>query len=113
MASVVFTVPLVQGKTEQWKKAVAEMNGPRAAEHVASCKRRGLTRELVCLQPTPMGDTVCVLLEGNDPMSAMKKIIESTDPFDQWFVKTIFVEAHGMKPSDQPPAPQVMSDWKG
>ena len=112
MAAITFTVPIVKGMTEHWKQAVAELTGPRAAEHAASRKRAGLTRELVCLQQTPMGDMVCVLLEGSDPLGSMKKLMESPDAFDQWFVKTVFVESHGMTPSDQPPAPEVVVDWK-
>ena len=112
MASVTLTVPLVPGKTEHWKQAVAELNGPRAAAHAASRKRLGLTRELVCLQPTPMGDMVCVLLEGTDPLGSMRKMMESPDAFDRWFVQTVFVEAHGLKPSDPPPAPEVVLDWR-
>jgi len=112
MASITFAVPLVKGKTEHWKKPIAELTGPRAAEHTASRKRLGLTRELVCLQQTPMGDMVCVLLEGNDPLGSVKKMSESTDAFDQWFVKTVLVESHDMQPSAQPPAPEVLLDWK-
>ena len=112
MASVTFAAPLVKGKTEHWKKAMAEITGPRAAEHTASRKRLGLTRELVCLQQTPMGDLVCVLLEGNDPLGSVKKMSESTDAYDQWFVKTVLVESHGMPPSAQPLAPEVLLDWK-
>ena len=112
MAAVTLAVPIVNGMTEHWKQAVAELTGPRAAEHAASRKRAGLTRELVCLQHTPMGDLVCVLLEGSDPLGSMKKLMESPDPFDQWFAKAVFVESHGMTPSDQPPAPEVMVDWR-
>ena len=112
MAAMTFTVPLVNGMTEHWKQAVAQLTGPRAAEYAASRQRAGLTRELVCLQHTPMGDLVCVLLEGSDPMGSMRKLMESQDPFDQWFAKTIFVESHGLSPTAQPPAPEVILDWK-
>ncbi len=112
MAAMTFTVPLVNGMTEHWKQAVAQLTGPRAAEHAASRQRAGITRELVCLQHTPMGDMVCVMLEGSDPMGSMKTLMESQDPFDRWFAKTVFVESHGMTPTDQPPVPEVMIDWK-
>ena len=113
MASISFAVPIVKGKTDTWKRAVAEMKGARSNEYRASRKRAGLTRELACLQSTPMGDFVVVTLEGADPLASLKKMIESKEPFDQWFAKTVMVESHGMKPGDPMPSSQSMLEYRG
>lgn len=113
MPAITFTVPILKGQSDHWKKALGEMKGARAADHSASRKRAGFSRELVCLQATPMGDYVVVMLEGADPLGSLKKMVESRDPFDQWFGKTVMGESHGMKPGQPLPVPQVMLDWRG
>jgi len=87
--AITFAVPIAPGKTEHWKKAISEIKGARSEGHAASRKRAGFTRELVCLQATPMGDFVVVMIEGADPLSSLQKMVESKEPFDQWFGMTV------------------------
>ena len=112
MAVTVFAAPILPGKTEDWKAAVAEMKGPRSDGHAESRKMHGITREVACLQQTPTGDFVCVFVEGEDPDSVLEREMESDHPFDRWFCKTVLAECHGITPDgDAPPPNTVYVDW--
>lgn len=108
MAVTVFAAPILPGKTEDWKAAVAEMKGPRAAGHAESRAMHGVKREVACLQQTPMGDFVCVLLEADEPDTVMEREMVSDHPFDQWFCKTILAGCHGITLDGDAPAPNTL-----
>ena len=55
MAEFSFVAPIVKGKTEAWRNALAEMKGPRNAAYKESRQKLGIKREHVSLQSTPMG----------------------------------------------------------
>lgn len=57
----------------------------RRDELTASRRRQGVTRELVTLNHTPMGDFICVYVEGDDPVEGNRRFAESRDEFDVWF----------------------------
>lgn len=82
--AVVF--PILPGKTEEWRKFMAELNGPRRAEFVESRKRVGVV-ERTFLQSTPTGDLVIVTLEGADPDRSFGQFVSSKDPFTLWFLE--------------------------
>lgn len=111
MAVTTFAAPLLPGKTEDWIVATNAMRS-RMAELSASNRRLGLTREVVSLQRTPMGDFVVVFFEGDDPNSIIQRLLESDDPFDKWFVQSIVVACHGISADDEPMPPnEVFVDW--
>src|SRR2546428_89648 len=66
MASLAMALPLLPGKTENWKRWVQEMAGSRLSEFQASRKRLGISREASFLQQTPMGDMAVLYIEGQD-----------------------------------------------
>ena len=54
MQTVAFAAPLLPGKTDADREALASCaNGDRRADHEASRKRAGITRESVWIQSTP------------------------------------------------------------
>ncbi len=61
--SKVFAAPLLPGKTDAWKAAVAEISGARKEEYLQARHNLGVTKEVVCLQQTPHGDFVVVYIE--------------------------------------------------
>ena len=100
---VAMAIPILPGKTGDWKKFVAELNGNRFQDFVASRKRLKV-RERTFLQQTPAGDFVLVTLEGDNPQAAFADFSTGTDDFTKWFlsnVKTI----HGMDLTQPPPGP--------
>lgn len=103
MSSTTFAVPILPGKTEAWKAALAEMSGPRRAEYEAARRSVGFTREVVTLQETPQGDFVVVFIEGDDAENALGRVVSATDEFHQWFQQTVLVDTHGLDLSEPPP----------
>jgi hypothetical protein len=96
MGTYAFAAPILPGKTEEFKAFAKQMVGEKKVEHAASRKRAGITREMVFLQKTPLGDFAVVVMESpGDASRAMDKIFASQDPFDRWFLQRIG-EIHGV-----------------
>ena len=113
MALMAVAFPIAPGKTDEWKKFIAELNGPKRADFVAS--RKGLAvRERTFLQPTPMGDLVVVTLEGDTPAQSFGKFVSSTDPFTVWFLAKV-KEIHGidLTQAASGPMPELVIDSAG
>ena len=87
-------IPILPGKTQQFKKFKDELNGKRSGEFSKSRKQLNV-RERTFFQSTPMGDMVIVTLEGTDPQSAFKSFASANDDFTSWFVKEV-KEIHGL-----------------
>jgi hypothetical protein len=112
MGVMTFTVPILPGRTEDWKQAVAEMKGPRREAYADSRRKLGIRREVVSLQRTPDGDVVVVFVEGDDLDTLVAREAASDHPFDQWFMETIMKGTHGMDPAEgPPPVNEVHIDW--
>jgi hypothetical protein len=113
MALMAVAFPIAPGKTEDWKRFIAELNGARRADFVASRKGIG-ARERTFLQPTPMGDLVVVTLEGDDPAQAFGKFVSSKDPFTLWFLEQV-KDVHGvdLTQAASGPMPQLVIDSAG
>ena len=56
MKTIAFAVPILPGKTEQWKSFADEIVGAKRAAFEHSQKELGLTAENWYLQRTPQGD---------------------------------------------------------
>jgi hypothetical protein len=80
-----FVAPLQPGKTDAARKFAQEAYATRKAEMADSRSAIGLSREMVFLNQTPMGDMVVVYLEGADPVGANAQFAASQKPFDRWF----------------------------
>lgn len=113
MALMAVAFPIAPGKTDEWKRFIAELNGARRADFVASRKAMG-ARERTFLQPTPMGDLVVVTLEGDNPGQSFGKFVSSTDPFTLWFLEQV-KEVHGvdLTQAASGPMPELVIDSAG
>ncbi len=111
MALMAIAIPILPGKTEQWKQlAAAVMHGPRSAEHRAKGKALGI-HERVFLQQTPHGDLAIVTMEGENPEQSFAQYGQGSDPFTEWFVTQVN-EIHGINLRNPPPGgfPELMID---
>ena len=95
-------MPVLPGKTEEMKKAAAEMMGPRRKEHEESHRGSTIARDTVWLQHTPMGDILVDVVQAGDMMKAFQMLIASKDPYMVW-IKQKFLETTGID-FNQPPA---------
>jgi hypothetical protein len=87
-------LPILPGKTEEWRAWMDEVNGPRREDFDESRRRAGV-HERTFLQSTPMGDLVIVTLEGEDPGAAFGKMMNANDEFTSWFTARA-KEIHGV-----------------
>lgn len=110
MALMAIAVPILPGKTGQWRRFIEELNGPRRSEFEASRRRLGV-HERAFFQSTPQGDLVIVTVEGADPEGAFRQFGTGTDEFTRWFVQQV-KEIHGMDLSQpaQWPMPELGLD---
>lgn len=106
----VMAVPILPGKTPQFKKFINELKGDRYLEFSDSRKRLAV-RERTYFQSTPLGDFVVVTLEGNDPDTAFKNFAKPNDEFTKWFTKEVR-EIHGYDLNSPPsgPLPELLID---
>ena len=93
MALIAFVAPILPGKTEGWRKFMAELRGSRFREFSESRRRIGV-QERTYLQSTPQGDFVIITLEGDDPAGAFQRFASGNDEFTKWFVQQA-KEYHG------------------
>jgi hypothetical protein len=103
MALVAMAIPILPGKTDQWRHFVGELAGSRRDEYVTSRQHAGV-HERAFLQSTPQGDLVIVTVEGTDPAGAISQFGASGNPFTQWFREQV-LEIHGFDLAQPMPGP--------
>lgn len=110
MSLIAMAIPILPGKTDQWRTFVGDLNGRRHNEYQAS-RRRLQVHERAFLQSTPQGDVVIVTLEGADPEGAFRRFSSGGDDFTHWFVQQV-KEIHGLDLAQaaQGPAPALAAD---
>ncbi|MHB1004646.1 MAG: hypothetical protein ACYC3S_03265 [Chloroflexota bacterium] len=96
-----FALPILPGKSEQFRNFTAELNGARRAEFVASRERLGL-RQRVFHQSTPMADMTIVTLVGADP-TAIRQWFAAGDALSQWVARNV-MEIQGVDMTQPLPA---------
>jgi hypothetical protein len=111
--AIAFAAPLLPGKTEADRDALLSCwQGDRKADHEASRKRFGITRESVWIQNTPGGDVAVVVVEAPDIQAAMGGLATSDAPFDTWFREHV-KDVHGMDLAAGFPPPELAMDFRG
>ncbi|MDZ5622290.1 hypothetical protein SFC88_15720 [Nocardioides sp. HM23] len=110
--SIAFTVPLLPGMTDVDRSSMQSCwHGDRAADHQASRRELGITRESVWIQPTSEGDVAVVLLEAEDLGKALAGIGGSDEPFDVWF-RAHCLHVHGIDLAAGFPPPEQIFDYQ-
>lgn len=110
--SIAFTVPILPGKTERDREVMRSCwQGERQADHQASRRRMGITRESVWLQPTPGGDVAIVFFEADELAGAFDGLATSQDPFDAFFREYV-LDVHGVDLTQGFPPPEQVLDHR-
>ena len=106
-------IPILPGKTDEWKAFISELRGRHFVEFAASRNRLGV-RERTFFQPTPLGDFVVVTLEGEDPAAAFAEFGKGNDEFTRWFIDCVKA-IHGFDLTQLPagPMPEMVIDSQG
>ena len=80
-----FAAPIRPDAAEAARKFAKEAFEGRRDEHTESRRALGITHESVMLNHTPMGDVICVYLEGEDPAAGNVRFAASRSDYDAWF----------------------------
>jgi hypothetical protein len=113
MQTIAFAAPILPGKTQSDRDAIASCaHGDRQAEYQASRGRAGIQREAVWIQSTRDGDVAVILIEAPDIQAAMRTLATSQDPFDRWFRENV-KDVHGMDLAEGFPPPEQVLDFHG
>jgi len=109
MALMAIALPILPGKTQEWRDFIAEVNGSRYDEFADSRRRAGV-HERTFLQQTPMGDLVIVTLEGDDPARSFGQLLSDTSEFSQWFGAHAMAVHGDFTAPGAPPPPGLVAD---
>ena len=104
MTTVAMALPILPGKTEEWRRIVQEATGPRRSEIDDKHSRLNVRSANWFLEPTPNGDVAIVVLEGEGAAEAFPKWGQSRHPFDVWFKEKIG-PTYGINFDEPPPGP--------
>ncbi len=105
MATYVFAMPILPGKTEDLKRYAREAMGPRREEYHKSSQKMKLDVEQVWIQHTPQGDFAVARWETDNPTHIFEEAMKSNDPYDKWFREKVIIECFGLDPNG--PLPQI------
>ena len=111
--TVATALPILPGRSEEWRRIVQEATGPRRAELDDMHRRLGVDRATWVLQQTPHGDLAIIVLEGAGAPQAFPKWGQSQHPFDVWFKEKIGA-TYGLDLSQPPsgPAPETLYEFQ-
>ena len=109
--SVAFAVPLLPGRTEANRIALASCrDGPRKEAYEDARRRAGIIREAVWIQPSVGGDVAVVYIEADDLATAFTLLGSSVEPFDCWFRDHVR-EVYGIALEDGFTPPELLLDF--
>jgi hypothetical protein len=114
MTTVATALPILPGKTEEWRRTVQEATGPRRSELDDMHRRLNVHKANWFLQQTPQGDVAIVVLEGEDAAEAFAKWGQSRHALDMWFKEKIGA-TYGLDFNQPPPGPlpAMMYEYQG
>ena len=105
MATYAFAAPILQGKTEDLKKYINEMTGPRMNEFNRACQKIGINTEQMWIQRNPNGgDMLIIRWETENVQKIFDESMQSNDSLLKWFREKVIFECLGVKPGDKVPS---------
>jgi hypothetical protein len=115
MASVAFALPVLPGQEEMVRRmgeAVSEPGELREA-YEESRKRLGINEEKVWVQRTPIGQSIIVYWETEDPQRILRQIANSQDEFDKRFRQLIGSAAPAIDlGKEEPLSNELLFSWQ-
>ena len=115
MAAFAFTLPILPGQEEVVRRmgeSVSE-SGELREGYEESRRKLGIREEKVWMQRTPIGQTMIVYWNTEDPQRTLRAIAASQDEFDKQFIELIRTAAPGINLSDeQPLSNELLFTWQ-
>jgi hypothetical protein len=115
MASVAFALPVLPGQEDIIRRMSEVVSGSGELREAYEESRRnlGITEEKVWLQRTPIGHTVIVYWETEDPQRTLREMAASQDEFDKQFRQMIETAAPALDlTKEQPLSNELLFGWQ-
>ncbi len=114
MAVVAFTLPILPGQEEHVRSMGEAVSGTGELreEYEESRKRLGIREEKVWVQRTPIGASVVVYWETDDPQRTLREIANAQDEVDQKFRRVVENAAPAIDLSKENPlSNELLFEW--
>jgi Family of unknown function (DUF6176) len=112
MEQICLVLPVQQGRSDDAREFMRELEATRKADYARSEERIGITKEVWFLAATPGGDALVGYMETGDFANALGLFSQSQDDFDMWF-KRRMADCTGVD-LNNPPAmtlPELLSSY--
>jgi hypothetical protein len=115
MAAVAFALPILPGQEDlvrSWGESVSGSEEFRE-EYEESRKRLGIREEKVWVQRTPIGASMIVYWDTEDPQRTLREIANSQDQVDKGFKQVIENAAPALDLSQENPlSNELLFEWQ-
>jgi hypothetical protein len=115
MAAVAFALPILPGQ-EDLVRSIGEAvsgSGELREGYEESRKRLGISEEKVWLQRTPIGQSLIVYWETEDPQRTLREIANAQDEVDKKFRQVIASAAPAIDLSaENPLSNELLFEWQ-
>ncbi len=89
MDQMLFTLPILPGKTEAARAFLQDLGGARKEDLRACNQALGFTKEMWALQQMPQGDFLIAYVTGEDLGTASGKFAAAQGEFERWFKQQV------------------------
>ena len=113
MAAVAFALPILPGQEEAVRSMGAAVSGELREDYEESRRRLGISEEKVWVQRTPIGHSIIVYWETEDPQRTLRDMADSQDEFDKTFRQVIETAAPAIDlTEEQPLSNELLFEWR-
>jgi hypothetical protein len=112
MAAFAFSLPILPGQEEIIRRMGEAVSEDLREEYEGSRRRLGISEEKVWVQRTPIGQTIIVYWETEDPQRILREMAASQDEFDKRFRQLIETAAPAIDLTKaQPLSNELLFEW--
>ena len=112
MASFAFALPILPGQEGIVRRMGEAVSEDLRAEYEESRRKLGIIEEKVWVQRTPIGQSIIVYWETEDPQRTLRDMAASQDEFDMKFRELIKNSAPTMNlTGEQPISNEILFEW--
>ena len=115
MAAVAFALPILPGQEDLVRNVGDAVSGSEELreEYEESRKRLGIREEKVWVQRTPIGQSIIVYWETDDPQRTLREIANSPDEVDKRFKQVVENAAPALDLSKESPlSNELLFEWQ-
>ncbi len=112
MAVVAFALPILPGQEDLVRQMGEDVSGDLREKYEESRKRLGIREEKVWMQRTPIGHSIIVYWETEDPQRTLRKIANAQDEVDKRFRQLVENAAPAIDLSQKNPlSNELLFEW--